>query len=89
MPMADAVTNARSPGVAAATSASLRVGRIRLARISFLRSAVNRPPIEAGRGVSITSVTSVAPSPAGLNWCVCRQGSGREVSESAKEFGGS
>ncbi len=52
MPMAEAVTNARSPGrppptLAAASSASLRVGRIRLARISCLRSAVNRPPIEA------------------------------------------
>jgi len=52
MPMAEAVTNARSPpgrlaALAAATSARRRVGRIRLARISFLRSAVNRPPIEA------------------------------------------
>jgi len=43
----------------------------------------------AGSGVSITSVISVAALPDGLNWCVCRQGSGREVSESAKEFGGS
>ena len=47
----------------------------------------------AGNGVSTTSVTSVACSPAGLNSWVCRHGStadsGRDSSESANARGGS
>ena len=68
MPMADAVTNARRRGsplpavtLAAASWARRRVGRIRLARISALRSGVNRPPIEAPARWITASTPSSSP----------------------------
>ena len=62
MPMAEEVTNALRSGRLAASSASLRVGRIRLVRISCLCSAVNRPPIDApARWITASAIGIYGP----------------------------